>query len=383
MGNRIKDNMLKFLFARIYNGRERLMVSEKQLSLKRTVPLLMVGILIFVAYLHFFVGIPDMLAIIQGVDLLYYALAAVVLLLNTVTNSLTWQFFLHSLKIKIPFRKTFLFTLVGVFVDLLVPAESISGDATKSYLMTKGSGEKAGKVLASVVSHRILSMIIPLGSLIFSLIFLHVLGIGVKVEALVLILVVTVGITISLCFIFLFSFKEKLTQRLIDVFLRFMDFVTRRRLNIESIRANLIKGLSAFHDSIDTLRRNPRNLVPPILSELGAWFLSILLSYLVFVSLGQQIDFFIIIIVHSVSVSIQSIPVGIPGDVGFVDTAMAWLYGLLAVEDTVGAAATVLIQILRVWLRIVIGFVAVQFVGIRNLIKGLRQTSLSPNSNES
>ncbi len=359
------------------------MVSEKQLSLKRTVPLLIVGILIFVAYLYIFVGIPDMLAIIQGVDLSYYALAAAVLFLNMVMNSLTWQFFLQSLQIKIPFRKTFLFTLVGVFVDLLVPAESISGDATKGYLMTKNSGERAGKVLASIVSHRILSMIIPLGSLIFSLIFLNILGIGVKVEVLVLILLVTVGITISLLFIFLFSFNEKLTKRLIDISLRFVGFVTRGRFNIESLRSSLIKGLSAFHDSIDTLRRNPRSMVPPILSELSAWFLSILLSYLVFFSLGQQIDFVIIIIVHSVSVSIQSIPLGVPGDVGFVDTAMAWLYGLLAVEDTVGAAATVLIQILRVWLRIIIGFVALQFVGIRNLMKGLRRTSLEPNSDGS
>ena len=359
------------------------MVSKKQLSLKRAVPLLLVGILIFVAYLYFFVGIPDMLAIIQRVDLFYYALAAAVLFLNMVTNSLTWHFFLRPLKIKVPFRKTFLFTLVGVFVDLLVPAESISGDATKAYLMTKGSGEKAGKVLASVVGHRILSMIIPLSSLIFSLVFLYILGFGVKIEALILIFLVTAGITISLFFIFFFSFNEKFTQRLIDVLLRFVGYVTRGRLNLNSIRANVIKGLSAFHDSIDTLRKNPRSLVQPILSELCGWFLSILLSYLVFFSLGQQVDFVIIIVVHSVSVSIQSIPVGIPGDVGFVDTAMAWLYGLLAVEDTVGAAATILIQILRVWLRIVIGFVAVQFIGIQNLTKGLRQASLEPNNDES
>jgi uncharacterized protein (TIRG00374 family) len=114
-------------------------------------------------------------------------------------------------------------------------------------------------------------------------------------------------------------------------------------------------------------------LVPPIVFGITGWFFSILMSYLVFVSLGQQIDFFIIIIVHSVSVSIQSIPIGIPGDVGLVDTAMTWLYGLLAVENTVGAAATVLIQILRVWLRIIIGFVAVQWIDLKDLTKHLRQ----------
>jgi uncharacterized protein (TIRG00374 family) len=349
------------------------MVSEKQLSLKRLVPFLLLGILIFVAYLYFFVGIPEMVAIIQKVDLFYYALAVAVLFANLVTYSLTWQFFLRSLLVKVPFRKTFLFTLISVFVDLLVPAESISGDATKAYLMTKESGENAGKVLASVVSHRILHMMIPLVSIIFSLIFIFINGIEVDIKVLILILLVTIGIAISLFFVFLFSLNEKLTQRLIGILLRLLGFVTRGHLNIDNMRANAIKGLSVFHDSIDTLRKNPKSFVQPILFALTGWFFSILLSYLVFISLGQQIDFIAIIVVQSISVSIQSIPVGIPGEAGVVDIAMTWLYGLLAVTPAVAAAATVLIQILRVWARIIIGFVAVQWIDLKDLTNHLRR----------
>jgi len=349
------------------------MVTEKGFSLKRTVPFMLVGILIFVAYLYFFVGIPEIVTIIQGVNLFYYGIAGVVLVLNMLTNSLTWQYFLRPLSIKVPFRKTFLYTCIGVFVDLLVPAESISGDATKAYVMTKGSGENAGKVVASVVGHRILSMIIPLGSLIFSFALLYIRKINVPVVVSGLTLLIIIGTFISLFFIFLFILKEKLAQRLIDSLLRFLGFVTRGRLNVDSIKTKAIKALIAFHDSIDTFRKNPKSLVPPILFSLIGWVLSILLSYLVFVSLGQQVDFVIIMAVHSISVTIQSIPIGIPAEVGVVDTAMTWLYGLLAVEFTVGAAATVLIQILRVWLRIAIGFVAVQVVGIKNLAEDLRQ----------
>ena len=255
----------------------------------------------------------------------------------------------------------------------MVPAETISGDVTKAYLLTKGSGEKTGKVLASVVGHRILFMIIPLGSLIFSFVLFYLYGIAVDFYVLILSLLVIFGIAISLFFIFLFSLKEKLAQRLIDAAMRFVGFITRGRLNVDRIGANAIKGLSAFHDSIDFLRRNPKSLVPSIVFGITGWFFSILMSYLVFVSLGQHVDFAIIVVVHSVSVSIQSIPIGIPGDVGFVDTAMTWLYGLLAVENTVGAAATVLIQVLRVWLRIIVGFVAVQWIDLKDLMKHLRQ----------
>ena len=300
---------------------EKLMVAEK-LSLKRTVPFLLLGILIFVAYLHFFVGIPEILTIIQNVNILYYFLAAAVLFLNMLTSSLTWQYFLRPLSIKVPFRKTFLYTWIGVFVDLLVPAESISGDATKAYVMTKGSGENAGKVVASVVGHRILSMIIPLGSLIFSFALLYIRGIEVDVRVSGLILLIIVGTSISLFFISLFIQKEKLAQRFIDALLRFFGFVTRGRLNIDGIKMKAISALSAFHDSIDTFRKNPKGLVLPIIFSLAGWFFSILLSYLVFVSLGQQVDFVVILIVHSISVTIQSSPLGRPAEVGVVDTAM-------------------------------------------------------------
>ena len=94
--------MQKRLFARIHAWTRKLMVPEKQLSLKRTVPFLLVGILIFVAYLYFFVGIPEIVTIIQSVNLVYYFLAVAVLFLNMLTNSLTWQYFLRLLSNKVP-----------------------------------------------------------------------------------------------------------------------------------------------------------------------------------------------------------------------------------------------------------------------------------------
>ena len=151
---------------------EKIMIIEKGLSLKRTAPFLMAGLLIFLAYIYFFVGITEIVTIIQSIDLFYYGLAVAVLFLNMFVSSLAWQYFLRPLSVKVPLRKTFLFTWIGIFVDLLVPAESISGDAAKVYLMTKESNENAGKVVASVVSNRILAMIISLGSLIFSSIIL-------------------------------------------------------------------------------------------------------------------------------------------------------------------------------------------------------------------
>jgi len=348
------------------------MLSEKRMTIKKTVPFLLIGLLIFIGYLYFFVGIPEMLMIIQRVNPFYYSLAVAVLLLNMLAYSLTWQYFLRPLSVNVPFRKTFLFTWIGVFVDLLIPAESISGDASKAYLMTKDSGENAGKVVASIVSHRILSIVITLSSLIISSLSLFILQYELPPLVSNLILLVAVGTAISLVFMVLLCVREQLTRKLIDLLLRFFAFILRGRLKLTSLRTKTRKALIAFHESIEVLGRNPRSLVQPVFFSIVAWFLSILLSYLVFLSLGHPVSFVLLTIVYSISVTIQNIPIGVPGEVGLVEIVMTSLYGLLGVPLGISAAATVLIRVLWVWFRLLVGFVAVQWIGIKVLIGGSR-----------
>jgi len=348
------------------------MLSERRMTIRRTVPFLVIGLLIFIGYLYFFVDIPEMLTIIQRVDFRYYSLAVAVLLLNMLAYSLTWQYFLRPLSVNVPFRKTFLFTWIGVFVDLLIPAESISGDASKVYLMSKDSGENTGKVVASVVSHRILSMIITLSSLIISSVSLFILRYELPALVLNLILLVAVGTAISLVFIVLLCTREQLSHKLIDLLLRFFVFILRGRLKLASLRSKARKALGAFHESIEVLGRNPKSLVQPVSFSIVSWFLSILLSYLVFVSLGHPVSFILLTIVYSISVTIQNIPMGVPGEVGLVEIVMTSLYGLLGVPLGISAAATVLIRVLWVWFRLLVGFVVVQWIGIKVLIGGSR-----------
>ena len=349
------------------------MVTKKGFSLKRTVPFLLLGTLIFVFYLYFFVGINELFAILVRVNLFYYGMAAAVLFLTMFVNSLAWQYFLRPLSVQVPLRKTFLFTWIGTFVDLLVPAESISGDASKVYLMTKESGESAGKVVASVVSQRIVAMMISLGSLIFSAAVLYTINYELPASVLNLILLISVGTVVSLFFIFLCILKETLTQKVIDTAIRFLVFITKGRWKSDSLRTKAAKALTAFHCSIKLLVKNPKHLILPVVFAIISWLFSIFISYFVFVSLGQEVDFVLITIVYSVSVNVQAIPLGIPAEVGLVEIVMTSLYGLLGVEAGVAAAITILIRLLTVWLRIIIGFVTVQLIDLRELAKNLRQ----------
>ena len=177
---------------------------DKNKSLKRTVPLILLGLLIFVAYLYFFVDIPEMLETIQQIDVFYFSLAIVVVLLNMLAYSLTWQYLLQPLSIKVSFMKTMLITWVGTFVEFFVPSESIGEDVSKSYFMTKESGENAGKVVASVLGQRIMSMIVTLVILIVCTFSLFTLQIEIPTVVSFLIALISVGIAVPLVFILRF-----------------------------------------------------------------------------------------------------------------------------------------------------------------------------------
>lgn len=349
--------------------------------IKRTLPLLLIGLLVFIAYLYFFVDINEMIAVVKGINLFYFSLAVVVLLLDAVFYSLTWQYFLRPISVKVPFRKTLMFTWIGAFVDILVPAESISGDTTKAYLTSKESGKNAGKVVASVVSHRILSIAITLSSLIIGSLWLVTSQYKLPAPVLNLILLVVAGTSISLVFLFLLCFKGQLTQKIIDSLLRFLAFVLRGRLRLTSLRFKTRKALRAFHESIEILSKNPRSLVLPVVFSLVSWLLSVLLSFLVFVSLGHPIHFVVIMIVSPIAGCIQNIPIGVPGEVGLIEFTMTELYAALCFPlwgislleaKRISAAATILIRALTVWLTFFIGFMAAQWVGIKALVSDSR-----------
>ena len=65
--------------------------------------------------------------------------------------------------------------------------------------------------------------------------------------------------------------------------------------------------------------------------------------------------------------SIQAIPLGVPAEVGITEIIMTSLFAALSIPLGVSAAATVLIRILTVWFKILIGYVAVQWVGIKTI----------------
>ncbi len=344
------------------------MVLERRISVKRAVPVLLIGLAIFVAYLYFFVDIPKMVAVLQQTNFFYYSLAIVALFLDVFFYSMTWQYLLLPLSVKFPFKKTFQFTWVGIFVDLLVPFESVSGDISKIYLMSRESEGNTGRVVASLISQRILFMIITVGSLIIGSLSILILSHGLPAYILNLTILVAITTAASMIFLIIVCFKRQITEKVVDSMIRFFERISRGRWHLASLKSKVQEGINAFYEAIKALRLRPKSLVQPVISSVVGWVFSLLISFFSFVSLGYLIPFGVVVIVYSISCGIQLIPLGIPAEVGVVDVAMAYLYTLFGVPVVISGAATLLIRILTVWVRLLVGFIAFQWVGVKALM---------------
>jgi len=345
------------------------MSMEKKVLIKRGLPFLVFGFVVFLLYLYFFVGISNILEVAQRTDPLYYSLAVAILFVATASYAFAWQLLLRVLQVKAVFRRTFSFVWIGGFVDLMIPAESFSGEISKIYLMSKDTGEDVGRIAASVVSHRILVLGTTLGAIMVGSVFL-LLGYERSPTVANFLVFVAACTIVAIFSIIYLSMRPQATQKIAGWLTRFLSFISRGRWQLARLRSEIRKVLSEFHQGMDILMRQPQSLVLPFFFSIIAFSLDMLISFLVFRALGVRISLNAILIVYTISNAIQTIPLGVPGEVGVTDIVMATLYtlllpGLLPAEAAaVSAAATLLIRSITLWLRILVGYVAVHWTGL-------------------
>ena len=342
------------------------MGSETRFSPKALI-LLLAGVAAFLIYIYVFnVDIPKIISEIQRANPYFYLLAFAASILDVSFFALTWHFLLRPLSIKPSFKKTFLLVWVGLFVDLLIPAEAVSGEISKAYLMGKDHEDGIGKVVASLVAQRIIGTIITVLMLVLGALTLFVnhLLTGFVLNLMVLVIV---GTVISLIVLLLFCIKEAWTLRMVDALVRFADYVTRGRWKLKTLRTEALRATRMFHKGIKTYGADVKALAPPIVFATASWMFNILTYYFVFLSLGfSQISWSVLMVVSALIIAIKAVPLGVPFEVGLPEITMSTLFFYLLVPDLkLCITATILIRILTVLARFFIGFAAQQLLGIQ------------------
>jgi uncharacterized protein (TIRG00374 family) len=331
----------------------------------------LIGLVAFFLYiLLFHVDIIAIIATAQTADPLPYVLAIAFSILEVFFYTLSWRVLLNFLKIKLSIFRAYLFVWYGIFLDIIIPAESVSGEAVRIYLIQREQGiSSCGPAAASLVTHRVLGMAMNVAVLFVGMGLLFVEG-QASGFILSLILFLAAAITAILVLLIVFSFKEEWSLKVINGLINAAQFITRGRWRgLAKIREDVCRVTRSFHDSMKEFGRNPKPLVVSLLGLGVTWILSLSVSYLVFLSLRMPQPWSVILITSSIVLAVKSIPIGIPFEVGLPEITMTTLYTTgFNVLPKVAATATILNRIITLWLRFFIGLGAQQWLDLKPII---------------
>jgi uncharacterized protein (TIRG00374 family) len=336
---------------------------------RKTLILPLIGILAFIAYMYLFnVDIPEIVAKVQTINLPIYAIAAGFVLLETLFVSLSWRSLLDFLSVKLSVVRAFLYVSYGTFVDIIIPAESVSSEITRVYLVAREQEGTGGKVVASLVVQRFMGMGVNIASLTVGVgILLAQPRINEWMLGLTLLLAVLTAVFFGL--LIMLCVKRQWTLRIIDVIIRFAKFISMGRWSLAKLRDEAVKTAEIFHDSMVDFRRGPKTLLVSMLSYLTSWVLSLLIVHFVFISLSYPVGWGTILLTYSIMAAVRAIPLGIPFEAGIPEITMSGLFQLLGVPEVVAFTSTVLSRILTLWLKFFIGFGAQQWLEFTMLRK--------------
>jgi uncharacterized protein (TIRG00374 family) len=324
-----------------------------------------VGIIAFIVYIYLFnVDISTIIRIAQRTNLYVYSWAIILLFLQSFLFAISWRFLVNFLSVKLSVVKSLLYVWYGIFIDIIIPGESISGEVSKVYLIAREQNGTSGKVVASLVAQRFIGMAINVVTLLVGLSLLILKG---QLSGVILNLAVflTVAITVFLLILLLLCVKEKWTQKVVNAILRFVEWLGHGHLKLTKIKEETARALRMFHDSMKSFRHAYKILFASSTFLVASWILSLTIDYLIFQSIGYPITWEVIIVSNAIFVAVKSIPVGVPFEIGLPEIAMTTLYVVLGVNPDISATVTILNRILTLWLRFFAGFAVQEWLEIK------------------
>jgi len=339
---------------------------KKPFRINAVLLVLILGLIAFVLYIYFFVNPSQIVNILSKTNLSIYACAFLAYLLYTLCSSLVWQRLLNSLSVKTTKRKAFLFTWVGLFFEATVPQLGWSGEVSKTYLLAKESNAPAGKIGASVVGQKIVTMTLTIVALSTGL-GLVLLKYSLPTVATLLIGLILALSILTLGVVYYVSFKPSATKSLINLIIK-IALLFRRSWNPQNFKAKAEELLGNFHIGIEQLRRKPKALIEPITFAVLGFIFEVSVVFLTFLALGQPVPVDVVLIVFTLTGTLQTVGVTV---FGFPELIMTLTFTALFIDPAVAVSVALLTRVVNLWFRLIVSYLALQWAGI----KIIRQTN--------
>jgi uncharacterized protein (TIRG00374 family) len=332
------------------------------------------GLLTLVVYFYYFVGTVNVTSVIERTNLFYYTFAFVAFLVSVLFSTLAWRGLLKGLGVKITVQRALLFMWAGMFFDATVPDPGWSGDLSRAYMLAKTSNLDTGRIAASVVGQKIISLVITVIDLLLGL---ALLSWNYTLPGIVLVFIAAVSFLsiFSLFVVCYLSAKPKATKTILDSLIRTALFLRRGRWDPQDFRLKAENMLNKYHEGIRTLGTNLKVLVQPVMFALISWGFEVSITFITFASTGHRVPVDKVLIVYALTGSLQAIGVAF---VGFTEFIMSGSYALLGIPSAEGLLATLLTRVVTLWFKLAVAYLAFQWAGIA-ILRRREQSAVQQN----
>ncbi len=277
-------------------------------------------------------------------------------LLNVITKVLRWYALLSRREGTPPIGRVALYFLIGMAINNSTPGR-VSGEPVRAYLVKTGTDYPMGRGMASIFVEKTIDTIVTLTFAIVGILLL----IGVLSEEASETLLLSAGIVAILMAALLgFIVFPGVPRRLATW--------TFRRLNRggASERAQRLEGamdgfLGTFEKGTREIARNPAQTAAATGITAIIWFNEALRLWLVFLALGYNASFELMMIATSLaSFAALLIPLGAGSS-----TAIAAICTMAGIDGTLSTTAGLVFVMTSIWISIPLGAAAMAISGVK------------------
>ncbi len=264
---------------------------------KFTKYLFLIGIILFIAIV-LGIGVEKIWSVLIGVNLFYFAIALVFVVILLVVKALKWKILLEAFDVKISFVDTAKLWLVGFFLGFLSPGKV--GDFYRARYLKQDTGLSTGKSLASVMVERILDIFFLfltgfVGLIIFSFYFNLQESMLFLVAALFLVFVAVV---------YLLTKKKLLATIARPFFNRFVP---------EEYKDRLKGSYNEFFEGLKVYKNKKIILIKAIILLLISWVLNFVQVYFIALAFGMEVSFEFLSLILPIIFLVEILPISFSG----------------------------------------------------------------------
>jgi uncharacterized protein (TIRG00374 family) len=267
--------------------------------------------------------------------------------------------------------------MISIFGDILIPTGSVTGEALRISFANREFDLPYPEGVATVIVHRVLNVFASATVLTLSgavLIAQGDLGSRLRFDILVLLVLVLIPVAAGVTILVRPSTASRIVVHLTSMFAQY-------KVTAQLVR-RITGGLNDFEKSIALIRNRTRELPKAFLLLLSQVFSQILVPYtfLIAVSMNQNqtlnywTTFWLVALAFPIFGLVNLVPIGIPGMLGVLDTAMAGTFILLGFAPEVAIVTTLLTRGVTLLFELGLTGTVVLFSGYSRLVRRRNMT---------